>query len=262
MTRVEHVFVGGVKVATASRAELAELIVADCLERRRSGTQGRPRLLFDANGHGVSLAARDDEFRAALAEADIVHADGGWLLIASRHLAGAPIAGRSATTDVIHDLAAAGLPHELSHSLLGGTEAVNAACAQRLRDLYPEIVIAGRHHGFFDAGEEASVIEDINAATPDFVWIGLGKPREQLFSVAVRDQLRAGWLITCGGCFNYITGDYPRAPRWMQGAHLEWLFRAVATPKLLWRYATTSPHAIWLALTRRDRRTMSRELER
>jgi UDP-N-acetyl-D-mannosaminuronic acid transferase (WecB/TagA/CpsF family) len=38
----------------------------------------------------------------------------------------------------------------------------------------------------------------------------------------------------------------------MQDSHLEWLFRAVTTPTLLWRYATTSPHAIWLTLTRRD----------
>jgi UDP-N-acetyl-D-mannosaminuronic acid transferase (WecB/TagA/CpsF family) len=42
----------------------------------------------------------------------------------------------------------------------------------------------------------------------------------------------------------------------MQDNHLEWLFRAVATPKLIWRYATTSPHAIWLALKRRDRRVL------
>jgi UDP-N-acetyl-D-mannosaminuronic acid transferase (WecB/TagA/CpsF family) len=40
----------------------------------------------------------------------------------------------------------------------------------------------------------------------------------------------------------------------MQRSNLEWLFRAAMTPKLLWRYLTTSPHAIWLAATRIDRR--------
>jgi N-acetylglucosaminyldiphosphoundecaprenol N-acetyl-beta-D-mannosaminyltransferase len=257
MTAVEHVFVGGVRVATMSRAELAQTIVRDCLERRTEKAQAPPRLLFDANGHGISLAARDADYRRALDAADVVHADGGWIVLASRFLSGAAIRDRSATTDMIHDLAAAGIEHGISHYLLGSTEAVNAACAERLKQMYPGIAIAGRRHGYFGPEEEAAVIAGINSAEPDLLWIGLGKPREQLFAVANKDQLRAGWAITCGGCFNYIAGDYRRAPRWMQDNHLEWLFRAVTTPKLLRRYATTSPHAIRLALTRRDRRVIS-----
>ncbi|WP_196233152.1 WecB/TagA/CpsF family glycosyltransferase [Sphingomonas segetis] len=251
---VEHVFVGGVKAATLSRAEFTRLIVEDCLERRAAGKTAPPALLFDSNGHGISMAARDPAYAGALKAADAVHADGGWIVLASRLVAGASIPDRSATTDMIHDLAAAGLGHELSHFLLGATEEVNAGCAERLRQLYPGIHIAGRHHGYFTADEEASVIAAIGAVAPDLLWIGLGKPREQLFAVRHRDALRASWAITCGGGFNYVTGHYRRAPRWMQRSHLEWLFRAVTTPKLLWRYATTSPHAIWLAATRIDRR--------
>jgi exopolysaccharide biosynthesis WecB/TagA/CpsF family protein len=253
---MRHVFVGGVKVATASRDELAGEIVRDCLEQRQARARRSTRLLFDANGHGVSLAARDPQFREALEQADVIHADGGWIVLLSRVLAGAPVAERSATTDVIHDLAAAGLEHRISHYLLGGTEQVNAACAERMRELYPGLVIAGRQHGYFAPSEEQRVAAEIAAAAPDVLWVGLGKPREQMFAASLRDQLGAGWAITCGGCFNYITGDYPRAPKWMQDNHLEWLFRAVATPKLIWRYATTSPHAIWLALKRRDRRVL------
>jgi N-acetylglucosaminyldiphosphoundecaprenol N-acetyl-beta-D-mannosaminyltransferase len=256
MKAIQHVLVGGVRVATMSRAELAQLIFRDCLERRAAKGHLAPRLLFDANGHGVSLAARDAEYRRALDSADVVHADGGWIVLASRFLSGAAIPDRSATTDLIHDLAAAGIEHGISHYLLGSTEAANAACAERLKQLYPGIAIAGRHHGYFGPEEQAAVIAGIQAAAPDLLWIGLGKPREQLFAVANKDQLRAAWAITCGGCFNYIVGDYRRAPRWMQHNHLEWLFRAATTPKLLRRYATTSPHAIWLALTCRDRRVI------
>lgn len=251
MSRFEHVFVGGVKAATASRAELTRRIIQDCLERRKS-PGAPPRLLFDANGHGISLAARDADYRKALQVADVVHADGGWIVLASGFLSGAKIAERSATTDMIHDLASAGIEHGIRHYLLGSTEEVNASCAERLERTYPGIVIAGRRHGYFRPEEEAAIIDSISAAAPDLLWIGLGKPREQLFAVRNRDRLRAAWAITCGGCFNYITGHYRRAPRWMQDSHLEWLFRAVTTPKLLWRYATTSPHAIWLTLTRRD----------
>jgi exopolysaccharide biosynthesis WecB/TagA/CpsF family protein len=252
---MQHVFVAGMKVATAARAELAEQIVRDCVARR-SAKNRSTRLLFDANGHGISLAARDRQFREALEQADVIHVDGGWIVLASRYLAGAPVAERSATTDVIHDVAAAGLEHGLSHYLLGGTEQVNAACAQRMLELYPGLVLAGRKHGYFSAADEARVADEIAAAAPDVVWIGLGKPREQQFAAAMRERLGASWAITCGGCFNYITGDYPRAPRWMQDNHLEWLFRAVATPRLIWRFATTSPHAMWLAVKHRDRRVV------
>jgi exopolysaccharide biosynthesis WecB/TagA/CpsF family protein len=251
MNRFEHVFVGGVRAATASRVELTRRIIEDCLERGNSPA-APPRLLFDTNGHGISLAARNADYRRALEAADVVHADGGWIVLASGLLSGARIAERSATTDMIHDLASAGVEHRIRHYLLGSTEEVNASCAERLEQMYPGMIIAGRRHGYFRPEEEAAIVDDINAAAPDVLWIGLGKPREQLFAVRNRDRLRAAWAITCGGCFNYITGHYRRAPRWMQDSHLEWLFRAVTTPTLLWRYATTSPHAIWLTLTRRD----------
>lgn len=249
-----HVSVGGVRVAIASRAELTAAWVADCA-RRRSAPGSRPtRLLFDSNGHGISLAARDPGYRQALASADIVHADGGFVVLASRRLARRPIAERSATTDLIHDFARAAQDEELSFYLLGGTEEVNAQCAARLADLYPRLRIVGRHHGYFTSAEEERVVDEIARAAPDAVWIGLGKPREQLFAAAHRHRLGSGWAVTCGGCFNYVTGHYSRAPGWMQALSLEWLYRAASDPKkLLWRYLTTSPHAIWLALRRADR---------
>ena len=254
MKPVRHVFVGGVKAAVASRSDLSRLLVEDCIERRAADQAGPPALLFDANGQGISLAARDADYSRALKVADIVHADGGWIVLASHFIAGAPIPERSATTDMIGDLAAAGLGSNLSHYLLGGTEEVNHACAERLRELYPGIVIAGRRHGYFTPDEEEEIINSINEASPDVLWVGLGKPREQLFGVRNREALHARWLITCGGCFNYVTGHYRRAPQWMQSLGLEWLFRAVTTPSLLRRYLATSPHALWLAATRIDGR--------
>lgn len=243
---IAHVCVGGVRAAVASRAELTAHIVEDCLRRRGSG--GPARLLFDTNGHAISLAARNPAYRHALETADAVHVDGGWIVVASRLLTSGAVPERSATTDLIHDIASAGVPHGLRHYLLGCSEEVNSACATRLAELHPGMIVCGRHHGYFD--DHAAVVEKVKAAAPDVVWIGLGKPREQLFAAKFREALGAAWAISCGGCFNYVTGHYARAPKWMQRAHLEWLFRAATGPRLLWRYATTSPHALWLALTR------------
>jgi exopolysaccharide biosynthesis WecB/TagA/CpsF family protein len=81
--------------------------------------------------------------------------------------------------------------------------------------------------------------------------VGLSVPLEYEFAVRNRTRLKAGWLVTCGGCYNFITGAYKRAPQWMQATGLEWLFRLVREPRrLFWRYAVTNPLAIFLLLTR------------
>ena len=68
------------------------------------------------------------------------------------------------------------------------------------------------------------------------IWVGLSVPLEYEFAVRNKDRLKAGWLVTCGGCFNFVTGAYRRAPQWMQQAGLEWLFRLAREPKrLFWR---------------------------
>ena len=257
-----HVRIAGVKVATASRVELSEAMVADCNAWAKVGKRVRPRLVFDANGHGISLAARDIRYRSALEHADIIHADGGFIVTASRWLAGEKIAERSATTDLIHDFAAAAALNDLSFYLLGGTEEVNSGCARRLQELYPGLRIAGRRNGYFGVGQLGDVIEVINEAAPDLLWIGLGKPREQVIVAENADRICAGWAITCGGCFDYIAGNYSRAPMWMRRLNLEWLYRAFTEKRLFWRYLVTSPHAIWLTLTRVDRRIYGSASER
>jgi len=244
--RFDHCRIAGIPIVTASRPVLAEAMVRDCRNRRDGG---RPLLVFDANGHALSLRETDLTYRQALADADIVHADGGFLVTLSRWFTRHPIAERSCTTDLIHDLARKAAAHGLSFYLLGGSEKVNAECARRLVLLYPGLRIAGRRDGYFAVDEEPAVVAGINAARPDIVWIGLGKPREQVFAAHWRDHLQAGWLVTCGGCFNYIAGDYRRAPLWMRQANLEWLHRMITRPRhLLWRYLVTTPHALWLAL--------------
>ena len=251
---LRHVRIGGVKVATASRAELTKAMLADCLARAQAGHSAPPLLIFDANGQGISMAARDRHYRAALDRADIVHADGGFIVTASRWLAGAKVAERSATTDLFHDFAVAAEAEGLSFYLLGAAEEVNAACTAQLQKLYPGLRIAGQRNGYFDGAQTDEVIEAINHAAPDLLWIGLGKPLEQVFAADNVQRLRAGWAITCGGCFDYVAGHYRRAPKWMQRLNLEWLFRAFTDRRLFWRYVVTSPHALWLTLTRADGR--------
>ncbi len=249
---LETVRLGNVDIVTASRSELVDACLADHEQMRRSEGALRPRLVFDANGHAISLQASDAEFRASLDAADIVHADGGFLVTLSRWLCPTAIAERSATTDMIHDLASACSAKGLSFFLLGGSEEINQNCAECLNETYPELKIAGRHHGYFKDDDIDEIAQKIRAADPDIVWVGLGKPREQRVAAALADQISATWIITCGGCFHFITGDYSRAPQWMQKANLEWVHRLATNPvHLFGRYLKSNPHALWLVMADR-----------
>ncbi len=249
--RPESVRVGGVPVSTLSLKALIEKMLAEAPRRRAAGLA--PLLVFDCNGHALSLNATDPGYAADLAKADLVHADGQVIVTASRRFAPAPIADRSSTTDMFIDSLPGAAEHKVRYYLLGATEQVNADCAARITGSTPGLELAGRRNGFWKPDEEAAVIEEINATAPDVLWVGTGKPREQAFAVRNRDRIKAGWIVTCGGLFNYITGDYPRAPLWMQRAGLEWLHRMATNPRhLAWRYITTNPHALWLIWKHRN----------
>lgn len=245
-----EVVVGGIATACLSRSDLARMMLQDCLAARRSAG-GNPKLIFASNGHAIALASRDPVFRARLQQADVVHADGQATVFASRLLTANPIPERSATTDFIHDAARMAAEHGLRFFILGATEEANAQAVQVLRETYPGLQIAGRRHGYFSPGDEEEICDEINLTQPDVIWVGLSVPLEYEFAVRNKHRLNAGWLVTCGGCYNFVTGAYRRAPRWMQRAGLEWLFRMSLEPKrLFWRYAVTNPLALFLLLTR------------
>jgi N-acetylglucosaminyldiphosphoundecaprenol N-acetyl-beta-D-mannosaminyltransferase len=245
-----EVVVGGLATACLSRDGLARMMLQDCLDAR--GNENRhPKLVFASNGHAVALAAQDEAFRFTFEQADIIHADGQAAVFASRLLTRTPIPERSATTDFIHDASKIAAEHGLRFFLLGATEEANAEAARVLTETYPGLQIVGRRHGYFGQGEEDEICDEINLTLPDVVWVGLSVPLEYEFAVRNKTRLRAGWLVTCGGCYNFVTGAYKRAPGWMQACGLEWLFRLAKEPqRLFWRYAVTNPLAIFLLLTR------------
>lgn len=244
-----EVVVGGIRTACLGREQMSRLMVGDCLAAR--GGKRRPKLVFASNGHAIATSRIDARFRKTFDNADIVHADGQPVVIASRLMTGAPIPERSATTDFIHDAADVAQAHGLRFFLFGSTDEVNTLCAEHLRKLYPDLKIVGRRHGYFTPEQEDEIVDEINVANADVVWVALGVPKEYDFCVKHKDRLKAGWIVTAGGCFNFVMGGYRRAPKWMQDASLEWLHRLLCEPKRLWRrYAFTNPVAFFTILTR------------
>src|SRR2546423_776524 len=115
-----EILVGGIRTACLSRSQLTAVMVGDCLAAR--GGKRRPRLVFASNGHAIALAATDAQFRDYFQTANLIHADGQPVVLASRLLTRHPIPERSATTDFVHDAARAAAETGLSFFLLGGSE--------------------------------------------------------------------------------------------------------------------------------------------
>lgn len=245
---VEHRRIGGVPAAIVSEKELVLRMVENC-QQNRAGNLGRPVVVADTNGQAISMADSDPAYLRTIEATDIVHADGQFIIWLSRLFGGKAIPERTATTDFIHAAAKAAAENGLRFFILGGSEDINRLCAERLAEVYPGLAIAGRRNGYFEASEEAAVLEMIRDSGADVLWVGLGKPKEQHFALRAREVLGCAWIVTCGGCFNFVAGDYRRAPAWMRRFGLEWLHRMATGPRyLVRRYLVTIPHALWLVL--------------
>lgn len=241
--------VGGFQTASATRRELADAMVRDCLDARRAGEQWLPRVVFSSNGQGIALAGQNRDFAEAMAQADIIHADGMPVVFASRRTQH-PLPERIATTDFFHDAARAAAEHGLRFFMLGAKDEQNKRAVESISRIYPEVEIVGRRDGYFSSEEDEAVCEEIRTARPDVLWIALGKPRQEFWAIRNRHRLKGiGWIKTCGGLYSFLAGDAPRAPEWMQHLGLEWLYRTSREPgRLAWRYLTTNPYATYRLL--------------
>ncbi|MCB0164766.1 MAG: WecB/TagA/CpsF family glycosyltransferase [Anaerolineae bacterium] len=134
----------------------------------------------------------------------------------------------------------------------GGREGVAELLAERLRTRFPDLQIAGTYcppYRPLTYQEDACVIDQINQAAPDVIWVGLGAPKQDLWMAAHRDRLTAPVLIGVGAAFDFHTGRIPQAPKWMQRSGLEWFFRLLHEPRRLWyRYLVYNPLFILLTL--------------
>jgi len=247
---IEPVVVGGVPVAPLTTQQWVELMVSDC-KAVRAGTE-KVKYHTAVNGNVLSQFARRGDVRETILRADAVAADGVSILWGARRFARREIPSRAATTDLFHDLARTAEREGFSMYFLGATEEENAAALANVRKSYPLLKIAGARSGYFTKAEEADVVQQIIDSRPDILWVALGMPREDLFVARHLDKFeRIGWVKTCGGLFNFLSGLRSRAPQWMQQAGLEWAYRTLLEPRrLFWRYFTTNIHAIWLMATR------------
>jgi N-acetylglucosaminyldiphosphoundecaprenol N-acetyl-beta-D-mannosaminyltransferase len=244
LARVPRIWLGGLPIAQLDRAETADLMIAAV----RGRPFGRPMVMTSANGEVISRCRHDASVAALFTAADLISADGQPLVIASRLLGGPALPERVATTDLFNDVAARAERRGVSFYLLGASEEENRKACENARARFPRLRIVGRSHGYLDAAALERRVDEIAALAPDILWVALGVPREQEFCARYAARLGSVAVIkTSGGLFNFLSGTRARAPQWVQRGSFEWAYRLAQEPRrLFWRYALTSPHAIYL----------------
>lgn len=139
------------------------------------------------------------------------------------------------------------------HYFYGSTEETLTKLKPKLEEKYPEIQIAGMYSPPFrmmSVEEDKEAVENINNSKADFVWIGLGAPKQEKWMAAHQGKVN-GLMLGVGAGFDYHAGNLKRAPEWMQKCNLEWLYRLMQEPKRLFkRYFYTNTKFIWLAMIR------------
>lgn len=254
LDEVEYSNVGGLITACINREQLVNVMVTRVAEYKdvKSKYFGKNLSIYSTNGHSISIANSDPYMKELLNRADLLHADGQSVVTFSKWFSKTQIPERSATTDTIHDVPSF-YNGSLRHFLLGASDETINECAEIMSRRYSNFEIAGVNHGYFSESDVEDVIAKINSSNADVLWVGLGKPKEQQFIENYKERFKVPVIISCGGCYNFVTGSYKRAPQWMQSIGLEWLHRALTQPKkLIWRYLTTNPHAIYCAFKYRN----------
>jgi N-acetylglucosaminyldiphosphoundecaprenol N-acetyl-beta-D-mannosaminyltransferase len=240
--------IGGLPIAVINRARSARLMI-DMVTVPRPANR-LPLVFTSANGQVLSMRARDPEVRQLFEAADLIHAEGLPLVFASQFLCQTPLPERVATTDLFHDVAGRAQRAGTTFYFLGATDGTLRRAVRQSRLLYPRLRIVGYRDGRFSAAEEPAVVDAINAARPDILWIDMDTPRELAFAVRNRHRLSGiGIIKTAGGLFDFLSGR-TRAPHWVQAAGLERAFRMMLAPRrLAGRFLLTNPHALFLLLT-------------
>jgi N-acetylglucosaminyldiphosphoundecaprenol N-acetyl-beta-D-mannosaminyltransferase len=242
---VPRITLGGLRLAVLDIEQTANFMIDMVFPERRVS---RPLYLTSANGEVLARCSTEPMTGRLFRAADLINADGQPLVTVSRLKSSTPLPQRVATTDLFDVVARKAAAAGLTFYMFGADEAENATAVANVRKMFPDLRIVGRSHGYLRGDALRAKVDEINALAPDYLWVALGVPYEQSFVEEFTPRLfNVGVIKTAGGLFNFLSGSRVRAPRWMQGVGLEWVWRIWLEPRrLFWRYLTTNPRALFL----------------
>ncbi len=206
--------------------------------------QRTPRYVCIFTVHSVMECQRNERLRAIANRSGMTTPDGMPLVWLSR-LRGHRDVSRVYGPDLMLALCEESIEKGYRHFFYGGAEGVADELAARLTERYPGLQVAGTYSPPFRSlteDEDRQVVDLINRSGADIVWVGLGTPKQDFWVADHVGRLEAPVLLAVGAAFDFHSGRKRQAPRWMQRAGLEWLFRLLTEPRRLWyRYLVLNP---------------------
>jgi N-acetylglucosaminyldiphosphoundecaprenol N-acetyl-beta-D-mannosaminyltransferase len=217
-------FVLGTPLSATTYDELTDTL-------QRLTKRPHPVAVDFSNTHIVALRRHDPLFRELTSKFDFFIPD-GMPLIWSLNLLGMKLSDRVyGPTFMRYCLLKSA--SSFTHYFLGGAE----ECVGKLQESFfaqnPTLKIIGARNGYFGPDEERQIVDEINRLSPDFIWVGLGTPKQQAWIHKYKTQIQRGIILAVGFAFDVNSGLKPDAPLWMQRIGLTWVFRLGSEPRRL-----------------------------
>lgn len=241
MTRIP-IYILGVKVHPLQVPELHQEIKKIIQNKEHA-------LILNVNVNCLNLAYQNRWLIDFLNSAEIVFCDGAGVLFGARIL-GYHIPQRITYADWMWELASFAADNSFSLFLLGGKPKIADIAASALVKKYPNLLISGTHHGYFDkkpgSVDNQTVIDLINSTKPNILVTSFGMPLQEQWLKENWDKLEVNVALTGGAVLDYVSGTLKRAPRILTDHGLEWLGRMIIEPRRLWkRYILGNPIFLW-----------------
>lgn len=200
-----------------------------------------------SNVHTTVMAFRDENYRKIQNESWMSLPDGKPLSMVSKKR-GFENAGRVPGPDLMPKVFEKSKEKKYRHFFYGSTDQTLKMLEQKIREKYPYLEIAGMYSPPFrklTEEEDREIVEKINETKPDFVWVALGAPKQEIWMAEHKNKVHA-LMIGVGAAFDFEAGTVKRAPKWMQEMCLEWFYRILQDPmRLIPRYVNTNLSFMW-----------------
>lgn len=225
----------------------------------RDFDKNKGKYICVSNVHTTVMAHDDPEYFKVQAESFLSVPDGKPLSVVGRKQF--PEMDRVTGPDLMRRIFEESKTRELRHYFYGNSKENLDKLIETLKSDYPWLNICGYEPSVFrdmSEQEETQLAKRINSTNPDFVWVALGAPRQELFCHRLEGRIN-GLMVGVGGAFNVLAGIVPEAPMWMQKLSLEWFYRFLQEPRRLFkRYLVTNTKFMWYQITKSKVKTKAK----
>ena len=195
---------------------------------------GGTHLIATANAEMIMMATHDNELRDILNSASLVVPDGAGTVWAAHHL-GYDMPERVAGYDLVQEILREAPRFHRRIFFFGSAPGVADMAKKVAEEKYAGIEIVGTRNGYFSDDDNDDIVRQIRESKPDLLIAALGVPKQEKWLKNFQGDIGGPLAIGVGGTLDVMAGVVPRAPKWMQRAKLEWLFRGLRQPKRIGR---------------------------